>query len=780
MQNKPPPLFKHQKQTKVKLKAQPRFFDQSEPGCVSADTEFLTPTGWKRIDKYVYGDKVAQFQPNTRHIEFIEPIKYIKIPCKQMIAIAPTRGTSQRLSAEHRVLYYMPDGTHGVMSAVEYMHKLHTETPARFHAKFCTTFSVKNESNLNFSDAQLRVMVAVIADGHFPPYNTDTCIVRLKKSRKVARLTGLLNLADIPYVKRKCGGQPDFTVFRFTAPMRAKVFDSYWWGASQHQLEIIADEARHWDSSESKRPSRGTRFSTIEEQSADFMQYAFSAAKRPSSIACMVRDRTSQGRGVSVEYNVQARAKDALIGPGRPDSVYLVSNKEGFKYCFEVPSTFLLLRHNGYIFATGNTGKTRVQIEDFAERRAKGGKPAIITATRSTLESAWADDFAKYAPDVKVAVAYAHNREKAFASDADVIITNHDAVNWLAKQGKPFWKRFEGGTLINDESTAFKHATSQRSKNMVKIAEHFEHRRNMCGLADPNGVLDLWHQYFILDEGKRLGKSFFAFRNAVCQPEQVGPMSNMVKWVEKPGIANIVAALVKDITIKHLFSECVDIPANHEYTRPIALGTKHAKHYAEMQNDMVTTLKTQVISAVNKAVLRIKLLQIASGAIYNSDESGYSRFDTDRYEFVLDLVQECAHSVVFFQWEHQRDELVKEAEKRGVRYAVFDGKTKDKKRAAITEDYQKGMYDVIFAHPKSAAHGLTWTKGTRTIWASPTDNLEWFVQGLKRIYRIGQTEKTETITVVARGTYDEIAYERLTGKALRSDEFTAMLKKYIT
>lgn len=426
------------------------------------------------------------------------------------------------------------------------------------------------------------------------------------------------------------------------------------------------------------------------------------------------------------------------------------------------------------------TGKTRVQIEDFAERRAKGGKPAIVTATRSTLESAWADDFAKYAPEIKVVVAYANNREKAFASDADVYITNHDAVNWLAKQGKPFWKKFEGGTLINDESTAFKHNTSQRSKNLVKVAQHFEYRRNMCGLADPNGVLDLWHQYFILDGGKRLGKSFFGFRSAVCQPEQVGPMPNMVKWVEKPGIANIVAALVKDITIKHLFEECVDIPPNHEYVRAISLETKHAVHYAQMQDEMVTVLKDKVLSAVNKAVLRVKLLQIASGAIYNSDEAGYSRFDTGRYEFVLDLVCECAHSIVFFQWQHQRDELCKEAEKRGVRYAVFDGSTSDKERAQITERYQKGGLDTIFAHPKSAAHGLTWTRGTRTIWASPTDNLEWYVQGLKRIYRIGQTEKTETITVVARGTYDEIAYERLTGKALRSDEFTAMLKKYIS
>jgi SNF2 family DNA or RNA helicase len=425
------------------------------------------------------------------------------------------------------------------------------------------------------------------------------------------------------------------------------------------------------------------------------------------------------------------------------------------------------------------TGKTRVEIEDFAARRAKGGRPAIVTATRSTLESAWADDFAQYAPDIKVAVAYANNREKAFASDADVYITNHDAVNWLAKQGKPFWKKFEGGTLINDESTAFKHATSQRSKNMLKIAQHFEHRRNMSGLADPNGVLDLWHQYLILDDGKRLGKSFFAFRSAVCTPEQVGPMSNMVKWNEKPGIANIVAALVKDITVKHLLTECVDMPPNTEYLRALNLQPKHAKHYAQMQDEMVTVVKDKVLNAVNKAVLRVKLLQIASGAVYNSEETGYSRFDTDRYEYVLDLVEECEHSVVFFQWEHQKAELVKEAERRGVSFAVYDGKTSDKERKEITEHYQKGAYRVIFAHPKSAAHGLTWVRGTRTIWASPTDNLEWYKQGLRRIYRIGQTKRTETITVVARGTYDEIAYERLTGKALRSDEFTAMLKKYI-
>lgn len=444
--------------------------------------------------------------------------------------------------------------------------------------------------------------------------------------------------------------------------------------------------------------------------------------------------------------------------------------------------TIAKLRTNKVFFdqSHAGTGKSRVQIEDFAARRAKGDKPALILATRSTMESAWAEDFKKFAPQIKVSVAYAANREKAFAADADVYITNHDAVNWLVKQGRTFWKKLEGGTLIVDESVVFKHNTSMRSKNAAKIAKYFTYRRMMSGLADPNGICDIWHQYYLLDEGKRLGKSFFAFRAGVCVPEQVGPQPNMVKWVEREGVANIVAALVKDITIKHLFEDCVDIPPNHEYTRAITLEKKHAKHYQELQDEMVTVAKGKVLTAVNKAVLRVKLLQVASGATYNSEESGYTRFATDRYEFVLDLVQECAHSIVFFQWKHQRDELVKEAEKRGLSFAVYDGNTTDKERAAITTNYQAGKYDCIFAHPKSAAHGLTWTKGTRTIWASPSSNLDWYAQGLKRIYRIGQTQKTETITVIAKNTYDEIEWERLTGKVLRSDEFTQRLKELLT
>jgi SNF2 family DNA or RNA helicase len=419
------------------------------------------------------------------------------------------------------------------------------------------------------------------------------------------------------------------------------------------------------------------------------------------------------------------------------------------------------------------TGKTRAQIEAFAERRRKKGGRAIVIAPKSLLESAWQNDFFKFAPDISVVCAYADNRDEALNSKADVIVTNHDAVKQLGKLKPEFWKSFD--TLIVDESTAFKHYTSQRSKAIAKLAQHFKYRSLMTGTPTSNGILDIWHQVFILDGGKRLGKSYFGFRSAACTPEQVGPSSQMLKWHDKPGVDLVVADMLKDISIRHVFEECVDIPPNHRYAVEYKPSKKHLAMYDDMQDFHYLQLKEKGVTAINGAVVYTKLLQIASGAVYN-DNDEYSVIDTGRYEMIMDLVEARNHSIVFFNWVHQRDELVKEAERRGFSFAVYDGGTSDKERSSIVRAYQKGEYKVLFAHPQSAGHGLTLTKGTATIWASPTYNLEHFLQGLKRIHRIGQTERTETIVVIAKGTIDEKVWLVMQAKDAKQGQLLKLLK----
>jgi len=420
------------------------------------------------------------------------------------------------------------------------------------------------------------------------------------------------------------------------------------------------------------------------------------------------------------------------------------------------------------------TGKTRAGIDDFAVRRRRGGGCKLVLAPKSLLEAAWREDFGKYAPDMVCVVATAANRAEAFAIDADVYITNHDAVNWLIKQKPAFFKKFD--ELDIDESTAFKHHTSARSKATAKLRKYFKRVRLASGTPTSNGICDIWHQMMILDGGKRLGTSFFGFRSAACNPVQTGPGTQHMKWVDKPGIEGIVGALLKDVVIRHRFEDCVDIPANHKYSVSYTLDKKHRALYEEMADEQLLLLKGKAITAVNAAAVYTKLLQIASGAVYSTADD-YVVVDTKRYDLILDLVEARAHSVTFFSWKHQRDQLVAAADKRGINFAVFDGSTNDKERAQIVRDFQDGKLQTIFAHPQSAGHGLTLTRGTATIWASPTYNLEHFAQGWKRVHRIGQTQKTETIVVVAEGTIDEQVWDVLQNKEAKMSDLLSEMRE---
>lgn len=419
------------------------------------------------------------------------------------------------------------------------------------------------------------------------------------------------------------------------------------------------------------------------------------------------------------------------------------------------------------------TGKTRVAIESFSERRLRGGGAALILAPKSLLRAAWESDIRKFAAHLKTSIAYAENRAAAFQAEADIYITNHDAATWLAKQKKEFFDKFD--TLIIDEVGAFKHSTSQRSKAVNKVKKFFRYRLVMNGTITPNSVTDVWNQMFIVDDGARLGPSFYGFRAAVCTPKQVGPTAQMIKWEDRPGAADAVSKLMEDVTIRHKFEDCIDIPANHEYCVPYYLSAAQRKVYDEMELAQVTLLNSGIVTAVNAATVATKLLQISSGAVYENEDT-YHLVDTQRYETVLDLAEQRPHSVVFFMWKHQKDYLIEEAKKRGITYCLIDGTVSNNDRNLAVDYFQKGLYRICFAHPQSAAHGLTLTRGTATIWASPTYNLEHYQQGLKRIYRAGQTQKTETIMLVAQNTIEEKVWAALQSKKIRMDDLLSQLE----
>lgn len=421
------------------------------------------------------------------------------------------------------------------------------------------------------------------------------------------------------------------------------------------------------------------------------------------------------------------------------------------------------------------TGKTRSHAEPFAVRRKAGAKPALVIGPKSILKLSWADDIKRFCPGMTCSIATAANREKAFATAADFYITNHDAVVWLAKRPE-LCKKFS--TIIVDESTAFKNPQSDRSKAMKRIRQlgvNVEFVALLTATPIPKSITELWHQMLVLDNGERLGSSFYSFRSSVCAPIQDGPGPNHIKWVDKDGAADAVFDLIRDVTIRHQFEKCVSIPDRTITYYDIDLPTKLMQYYAEMERHRMLELTDGDIMAAQASAVRTKLLQIASGSVYSATGEPII-LDDGRIEIIMDLMEAREQCLTAFLWKHQRDALTAAAKARGLSFGVIDGEAKDADRIEIVNAYQAGKIQHIFAHPQSASHGLTLTKGTTTIWPSPGDNAEHFEQFNRRQYRAGQTKKTEVILLRANHTLEGKVYANNEAKLTRMDELRNLVE----
>jgi len=428
---------------------------------------------------------------------------------------------------------------------------------------------------------------------------------------------------------------------------------------------------------------------------------------------------------------------------------------------------FIVANPQCMITSDPGTGKTRAVLDAHA---ILGGK-TLVLAPLSILEAAWGEDISKFQPHIKYGVAYAKNRAKIFEDDTyEMVITNFEAVNFLQKNPQ-YCKQFD--TIVIDEFTAFKNREAKRSKNLNKIISYFTNRIAMSGTPNSNTILDIWHPVYLIDGGERLGARFYAFRHQACTPKFNG-FAN--EWIDKPGIEEAVANKLSDISIRYALSDCMDLPDNIVRTVNTKLTPNVQKQYKTLADESVLYTKSGTVNAVHAAARVKKLLQLVTGAVY--DEDGVVQFvHQERYDIVMTLVAQRAHSLVAFNWKHERDALVEIAQKEGISYEVIDGSVKAEKRSDIVARYQAGQIKVLFCHPQSAGHGLTLTKANTVIWCSPTYNAEHYQQFNQRIYRAGQTQKTETILIQARNTWEPEVYKKLNTKLGRMENLLHILKE---
>ena len=293
----------------------------------------------------------------------------------------------------------------------------------------------------------------------------------------------------------------------------------------------------------------------------------------------------------------------------------------------------------------------------------------------------------------------------------------------------------------------------------------------MSGTPNSNTILDIWHPTLIVDDGERLGRRFYGFRSAVCTSKFNG-FAN--EWVDRSDAQEIVGAALSDINIRYKLEECIDMPEQTIRQMYVQLPKAIQTQYETFAADSVLYTGATTINAVHAGAKVKKLLQLCTGAVYDEDGNAQG-IHTERYDLVMQLVQERSHSLVAFNWKHERDHMTALADKLGISYGIIDGSTASHKRKDIVDRIQAGQLQVVFCHPQSAGHGLTMTKATTIIWSSPTYNAEHYQQFNRRIYRAGQTQKTEIIQIAAKDTWETDVYDKLDGKLTRMEELLNIL-----
>lgn len=750
-----PQPFNHQIETAAFLTNHPRAYCLNDIGCVDGSTEYLSPVGWQRIDMY-RGGRVGQYHLDGR-VEFVAPTSYVKKPCAEMIRFKTKYGVDQLLSPDHTVLYVASAGGRMTVPA-HVIEGTHHDSACGWPGRFITTFEPMLDGEMGLTNAQLRVMVAVIADSHFPN-KTSRCVVRVKKQRKKDRLKALLAAAGIVYKERdpEYESAPGFTVFSFDAPLRAKEFDSRFWNCSLAQLHVVASELEHWDGTQRKPASAG--FSTMVRASADFAQYAYAATGRTASLNVAIRE------GYNDEYVVHARNKAALLYlkgstklGEKCENVWREPSPDGLMYCFEVPTGFLVLRRNGCIFATGNTGKTMSALwaADYL-MSISAGHSALIASPLSTLERVWGDAiFINFTHrKFKVLHGSADKRKKLLAQPADFYIINHDGMGVIEKE---LALRPDIDIVIIDELAVYRNKTTGKWGVMHDFIYPNKlppkpYVWGLTGAPIPNEPTDAYAQCRLVTPHS-VPQFFGQFRSLVMDHQ-----SNFI-WTARPESTKIVYAAMQP-AIRFSRDECLDLPPEIHTTLDVEMSAEQKKHYKAVMKELSTEIQGGKITAMNEGIKLSKLLQIACGCAYDSDGVPRVIDAGNRIETLMELIECVNEKVIIYVPFTAVTGMLSQKLNEHWNFAVVTGDTPVKERNEVFREFQDPTSKIdLIAHPGCMSHGLTLTEASTIIWYAPIDSNDTYTQANGRITRAGQ-KYTANIVNLAGSPVERKMYKRL-------------------
>ena len=367
-------------------------------------------------------------------------------------------------------------------------------------------------------------------------------------------------------------------------------------------------------------------------------------------------------------------------------------------------------------------------------------------------------------------------RVAALQKPAGIYIISRDLVKWLVDYYEMIRQPWPFDMVIVDELSSFKNHKSQRYKALRKVRPFVKRIVGLTGTPTSNGLMDLWAQVSLIDQGKRLGRFIGRYREAFFRPGSMNPHTGIVyEYVPIAGAEEMIYKRIEDITISMKAADYLDMPSCVEVNHEVEMTDKEWNQYEAMKKDLVIdTPEGKVIDAANAAVLSGKLLQMASGAIYDEDGNVIKIHD-HKLDMLEDLIEQAnGQSVLVAYWfRHDHERIVERLLKVG--YTPRDLKTSED-----IADWNDGKIQVGLISPQSAGHGLNLQQGGHIlIWFSQVWSLELNQQTNGRLWRQGQKEVVTIHHIVCKNTVDEDVIDALESKNTTQQNLIAAVKARI-
>jgi SNF2 family DNA or RNA helicase len=422
---------------------------------------------------------------------------------------------------------------------------------------------------------------------------------------------------------------------------------------------------------------------------------------------------------------------------------------------------FLYERDRAMILAPVGAGKTAITLTAMRDMIKSGhAKRFLVLAPKRVCTDVWPIEAPKWTSlRLTVAVGTPAQRVEALTSGAPIVVTNYDNIQWLAEQKLDF------DAIVFDELTRLKNSSGTRFKALLKVIDQFKIRWGLTGSFTSNGLEDVFGQCKIVDQ-QLLGRT----KGAFMQQYFILMNRDFGEWMPRPGALPLVMERIKPATFVLDAGDYKDkLPPCHTVEMRCKMDMTE---YNKMKRDFVVQFPTSQAVAANAAAVSMKLQQMASGFVYDSEREATATpsvfkttrsatwFSNHKFDLLEELIDENQHAntIVVYQFQEELLEL-----QRRFKVATLDDVD------AITR-WNAGTVELLAVHPKSAGHGLNLQFGGRNmVFLSLPWSLELYEQTVGRLHRSGQRQEVWVYILMAEKTIDERVWGALHDKRAISE-----------